>query len=353
MSSSISSSEVSGPEAHEAGWRGFLAGGLLAAGGLFLLLLGVVAALDPFDTGRFALVRAAGVPLQGPRTANASRGRDPAFDAAIIGNSHVQLLRPSRLDGATGLSFVSLVAEGTGPREQLAMLRWFLRHQARPPGAVVLGLDAAWCAGDPGLPLAHPFPFWLYEEGAWAYLAGLVRADVLERVPARLAQLLGRAALYPRDGYRDYEADPRMLGRVAGVQVGAGMVEGQRDAGDTLSGTEQGAFADPMPALGLLDATLRTLPADTALMLLRPPVQMLALPRSGTRAAKADEACRDALARLAASRPRTALLDWRTDRPESREAANWLDPTHYRAGVARAIEVDIAARLSAIREGRR
>ena len=36
----------------------------------------------------------AGVRQQGPRTAAASRGRDPAFNAAIVGNSHIQLLSP-------------------------------------------------------------------------------------------------------------------------------------------------------------------------------------------------------------------------------------------------------------------
>lgn len=341
MSSSTSSSD-----ARDAGWRGFLETGLLTAAGVFLMLLGGVAALDPFDTARFALVEAAGVPHQGPRTANASRGRDPAFDAAIVGNSHVQLLTPGRLNQATGLAFVSLVAEGTGPREQLAMLRWFLKHRARPPGAIVLGLDGAWCARD--LPLAHPFPFWLYEDDRWAYLAGLVRLDVLERTPARLAQLFGRGALYPRDGFRDYEADPRLLGRTADLQT-ADLQTADLQAAAGAPTMQDAPHAGPPPALGLLQAALRTLPDETALVLLRPPVHVSALPRSGAPAARADEACRDAFAGYAASRPRTALADWRTDRPESREAANWLDSTHYRAGLARAIEADVTARLSAMR----
>ena len=71
-------------------------------------------AIDPYDRGSLAAFEGRGVRVQGPRTATASRGRDPAFDAAIVGNSHVQLLSPERLTRATRASFVSLATPGTG-----------------------------------------------------------------------------------------------------------------------------------------------------------------------------------------------------------------------------------------------
>jgi hypothetical protein len=71
--------------------------------------------LDPYDTGRSALVERPGVRPQGPRTAGASRGRDLAFNAAVFGNSRIQLLSPERLNGITGLSLVQLSVPGTGP----------------------------------------------------------------------------------------------------------------------------------------------------------------------------------------------------------------------------------------------
>src|SRR4051794_32565634 len=103
MNSSISSSEVDGGT-----WRGFAATFLAAAA---LILVGFVAlayVVDPYDTGRSDLLGKPGVRPQGPRTAAPSRGRDQAFNAALIGNSHIQLLSPERLKEATGLDFVQL-----------------------------------------------------------------------------------------------------------------------------------------------------------------------------------------------------------------------------------------------------
>jgi hypothetical protein len=113
MSSSISSSEAVDPH-----WRRFVVVFVAATALLLAGTLGFLAALDPYDTGRLELVQRAGVAEQGPRTANASRGRDPHFDSAIFGNSHAQLLRPETLKDETGLNFVSLIVPGTYPKEQ-------------------------------------------------------------------------------------------------------------------------------------------------------------------------------------------------------------------------------------------
>ena len=52
-----------------------------------------------------------------PRTATASRARDPQFDSAIIGNSTAQLLNPAELSRSTGLRFVQLYRDRADPRE--------------------------------------------------------------------------------------------------------------------------------------------------------------------------------------------------------------------------------------------
>src|SRR4051812_5349263 len=82
-------------------------------------LFGFIVLMDPYDTGRFGMGWLPGVVDVNPRTADASRGRDPRFDSAIIGNSHGQLIEPTRLSAASGLNFVQLTVPGTGPREQL------------------------------------------------------------------------------------------------------------------------------------------------------------------------------------------------------------------------------------------
>src|SRR3954454_5888760 len=136
-------------------WRRFALHLAVGAAAILGSLLAIAYAVDPFDTGRPGLFSKEGVRPQGPRTAAASRGRDPAFDAAIFGNSRIQLLSPERLNALTGLSFVQLSVPGTGPKEQLVLVDWYVRHhpQAR---ALVIGADKTWCAADPALPNEYP-----------------------------------------------------------------------------------------------------------------------------------------------------------------------------------------------------
>src|SRR5215207_3469926 len=125
-------------------WRRFARDFVIGAAAILGCLLVIAYAIDPFDTGRPGLFAKAGVRPQGPRTAGASRGRDAAFDAAVIGNSHIQLLSPERLKALTGLSFVQLSIVATGPKEQFVVLDWFLRHHTQPR-ALVIGADRLWC----------------------------------------------------------------------------------------------------------------------------------------------------------------------------------------------------------------
>jgi len=71
---------------------------------VFIFLL----AVDPLDSGRFPKLTAGGPIDSVGRVVNVSRGHDPRFDAAIIGNSHLMPLEPKRLSAATGFSFVQL-----------------------------------------------------------------------------------------------------------------------------------------------------------------------------------------------------------------------------------------------------
>jgi hypothetical protein len=308
----------------------------------FVGLIGVLVAIDPYDTGRLGFVVNRNVPQQGPRTANVSRGRDPAFNAAIFGNSHIQLVMPEGLNEATGLRFVSLIVPATGPREQLTLMRWFLRHHPEP-AAFVIGLDATWCTPDPALPTSRPFPFWLYDRELMSYATGLIRYSALERIPVRIAALFGRIRPARRDGYWDYDADYRRIG------YGDPTFVARKLAGDrpTWSGNVNG----PFPAAEQLKIALAGLPKSTPVVLVRPPLYIAAQPLPGTDADKGDQACRVAFAALARERPLTTLVDWSVDRPENRQMENFFDRTHFRAGTARLLEADIAAALRAKNPG--
>ena len=314
-------------------WRDFALTLCISAAVALALNLAAVIILDPYDTGRFLARASSGVTAQGPRTANASRARDPRFDAAIFGNSHVQLLEPARLDSATGFSFVSLIVPATGPREQFVLIDWYLRNRVSPPRAMVLGIDGPWCTADPALPTTKPFPYWLYDSSPWAYLKGLLSLDVTERLPGRISLLLGRAKAARADGYWNYEPD----------YVGLGYAEDEARA--RLQAEKPFMPSNPagrFPAAERLRAMLARVPAETAVVLVRPPVYATALPKPGTPDGIAAAACRDAFAALARERPRTVFIDRQDDRAVNRDPASFFDHTHYRAPVAREIETAIA-----------
>lgn len=311
---------------------------LLVATILFCGLAAFVIAIDPYDTGRLALVTKPGVPAQGPRTAHASRARDIAYDAAIFGNSHVQLLSPERLSATTGVPFVSLTVPATGPKEQLALLDYWLRHRGRAPRAIVMGLDGYWCRAEPDMPTWQAFPFWLYGEGTGAYVKGLIRFQGLEEIARRMRYVAGKLPRARPDGYWNYEEDYGAL-----VQANNGLLPTLDSKRATIGVNLSGRF----PPREALVARLAQLPSSTSVVLVRPPVHWLGLPDAGSGEAKTDADCASAFAQLAALRPRSVLIDARVDGELARISSNWFDHTHYRTPVALKLEEQIATAIRA------
>jgi hypothetical protein len=310
------------------GWAGIL---------LFLVLI------DPFDTGRLvAHSGPPGVSAQGPGTANASRGRDPRFRVAIIGNSTAQLLEPAAIGREIGAPVTSLVIGGSGPEEQLAVADWVLRSHREPPlVALIFGLDGSWCTAGASLRGPHPFPFWIYGRSTLDYLIGLARLSVLRRAPARVTFLLGRGRRAPArpDGFWDYDPEFRRLG----------YTDAPAKSLDRPGGPTPVNLTGHFPAIEALVPLLATVPQETVVVLLRPPVFITGLPTPGTGYDISEHRCRERLQAVAASRARTALIDWRVDRPENRVAANFYDHVHYRRDLARALEQEIAAAINRLR----
>lgn len=323
MSSSTSSSDAASP-----GWGRFLAvflGVLLVAGGVVLFYLVLT---DPYDSGRYVPSWVAGVVDESPRTANASRGRDQNFDSAIIGNSSGQALRPATLSQLSGLRFVQLTVPGSGPREQFALTRWFMRHHDRP-GALVFVTDSTWCTGE--LPLTHPFPFWLYSESHIEYLSHLFSSRALGRSIRRIRLAMGMRTRSAPDGYWDYEA------------LGHGEFQPDAQAPDNLALAPEGTKQE-FPWVDRL-RTFIAGAGDTPVVIVMPPLMTSNLPRAGTAGAKRLAACKAALAQLVAGRARSNFLDFRVDDAATRDPNNFMDSMHYRAGIARRIEQAIADSL--------
>ena len=328
MSSSISSSEALAAQSESSAWGRWLATfiGVLVLGAA--LVYGLVLIVDPYDSGRAGLLGIKGVDDASPRTANASRARDQDFDSAIIGNSTGQMVKPAELSRLTGLRFVQLTVPGTGPREQLAVMDFFLRKHAKV-GALVIVTDESWCSRDPALPQQHPFPYWLYGESDIDFLGRLFSSRALSLTWRRILIGLGLRQRSAPDGYWDYEAlGPREFQPLIVPRDDGGPAPGQ--------------VSEDFPGLALLAAAIRKLPSDLPVVLFTPPAYHTMLPRPGSRDAAEEQACAAALRKVVAGRSHSNFIDYRVDNALTRDRANFMDFGHYRAPIARRIEQGIA-----------
>ena len=96
-----------------------------------------------------------------------------------------------------------MTTPGSGPKEQMTLMRYFMAHHARID-TMVLNVDERWCGHDPSLPVIFAFPFWLYGSDL-DYLAHLLSTRAITAARSRIELALGlRSAADPR-GYTDYE----------------------------------------------------------------------------------------------------------------------------------------------------
>jgi len=293
--------------------------------------LAAVVLIDPYDSGRFPTIGIVGISDTNQRTEYVSLGRSHKFNAAIFSDSHGQLLDPDRLTQATGLSFVQLSIPGAMAPEQLAVMRWFIRHHAQI-GALVLAADQRWCGEDP-----QPwkwFPFWLYGDSDLQYLASSLNSRSVGAAVRRIEHAMGLLQPSDRRGYDDYEA--------------------RRPPDYTFAFPPPPPPAPPpapidlaarvFPAIDRLKAELDAAPTGTSLVVVFPPVYIAALPSDAQAVAELAE-CKARLARLARATPHGGFLDYLIDSPIARDQASFQDVDHYRAPVARRIEHDIAGVL--------
>jgi hypothetical protein len=297
-----------------------------------LLLLVQMVAVDPYDSGRFGWLGIEGVTDKIALTANASRARDPHFDSAISGDSTAQILNPAGLSQATGVRFVQLVAPGADPYGHLAILNFFLRHHPHV-GALVVAIDGPWCTRDSTPPPRNSFPFWLYEGSPLEYASRLFSWSAIDRLVQRIAIGLGKRERMNPDGFWSYE------------EV---WPPGERQP--VITPREEsppftGKVSDVFPIQPRLGDVIRKLPVDVPVILLAPPTFYTIVPPRGSLAAVEHEACTAAFRRLVAGRPHSNFIDYRVDNALTRDPANFADLIHYRAKIARKMEVGIAASI--------
>jgi hypothetical protein len=294
---------------------------------VFIFLL----AVDPLDSGRFPKLTAGGPIDSVGRVVNVSRGHDPRFDAAIIGNSHLMPLEPKRLSAATGFSFVQLAVPAERKREDAAMIAWFRRNHPKI-AALVINADPTICDRDPTLPLTAPFPFWLYGSDL-GYVTHVMSASMLRLSIRRIKATLGLSATSDPSGTTFEEVKFAFAGPPPSVQPPA------TDLSPAL-------LADTrFPAIDLMEEALDGLPSSTLVVFVVPPAHVSLLPQENTPEWREIKTCKYELERRVRGHPNWRWLDYFLDTPAARDTENFIDPNHYRTFFSRMIENDIADTL--------
>lgn len=308
-------------------WRRFVLVFLSVLGiGLGALLLGLVV-IDPYDTGRFPTFMPSGIDDTQQNVNTASRARTPMFNAAIIGNSHGQLIDPDRLSQLTGASFIQMTTPGSGPREQLLLARYFLRHHDAVRG-LIMTFDQTWCTHDPALPALYNLPLWLFSENNAQYVAGLLNIHSVGAARRRIAMALGKATPIAPSGYWNYE-----LGKSWNFHP-------SRE--DTRVAVPYAKVNTNFPAINALKVFLAELPPQTRVIAIFPPQYFLLLPVANSPAAQELSLCKEQIKGAIAARGNGAAFDELVDSDLSRNSENFMDFDHYRGNVARMLEDDIA-----------
>jgi hypothetical protein len=333
MNLSISNSDAAADAAtdasSDASWRRWVIVFCTTFLGLGGLLFALLLLIDPYDSGRFPTFGIAGVDDHNPRMAVVSRARDPAFDAAVFGNSTGQLIDPHRIGPPTGLRFTQLTVPATGPGEQLAIMEWFASHHKKMD-AFLLVADDSWCAQNPDLPVTHPFPFWLYGSNL-GYLSHVLNGKSLDRAVWRVQLGFGLRPRTDPVGYSDYMAGKEFT------------FAGQ--APEPVEDLSAAKIPLRFPWILRLRSQIATLPPEASVVIVVPPIYAPLIAAPDTVGGEVIKACKSMLEASVAGRHRGGFLDFRVDNAVTRDPANFADGVHYRNNVAREIEERIVATL--------
>lgn len=317
MSSSTSSSDP---------WRRFARLFLLSAGAALAVLYLFVIIVDPWDALPLS-PRLPRVPIStNARYSFPALARSSSFDAVVLGTSTARLLQPALLDPEFGAHFANLAMNSATPYEQSRLLEVFLRTHKRPR-AVIIGLDAGWCAPTLERYTPRPFPEWMYEANRWpAYREMLTPYAVQEAANQFAVMLHLKKRRYGLDGYTRFVPEESQYDRA------------RRDAAFARWPPMDRVPAPPgarveLPALAVLEGMLRSLPDATRKVLFFTPyyIDQQGAPGSATSLRWAK--CKEAVASIAAATGAEAL-DFMIPSAITRDRDNYWDPLHYRVPIA-------------------
>jgi hypothetical protein len=337
---------------HHANWIRYTCALVAGSVAWLIAMVALVLAVDPWKALPHSL------PLDRPMTATNQRLLFPmllrtrSFDSYIFGNSTGMLIDPAELGRRLDGRFINLALGDGRAWEQLEVLRYVLSLDASPR-MLVFAMDWVWC--EPTVVRdeheIRRFPNWTYAPPSWSNVWRMLNDHALIHALRVLGFHLG--AYTPRiraDGYFAFTPpDARYDPAAAKLAIYGAPGRSLPPPLDPPERVASGAVAGwTFPALDRLQALLAPLPNATRVVFATMPVHAAAQPRPGSAQAQREEACKIAMARIAA-RHGSALLDFRIHSPVTRTDANYWDPLHYRVSIARRLEQAILTAYTTLR----
>ncbi len=338
-------------------WRRFLkvlAATVLSAG---LSLYSLLLVVDGYDTVWFAPAFDREPVTSNQRFSFPALARKARFDSAIIGTSTARLLQPRALDALFGARFVNLAMNDATAWEEAQIFAVFRRHHPNPR-AVILGIDAVWCApGDDYRKLTpRPFPAWMYDDDRWNDLLHLFNLPALEETGRQAAYLTGlRKPKYGKDGYTTFlppDSEYDLVRARANIYSADGGHPTRPDPvvpPVVLSEAEARAINFPMH--GLLKDMLDALPPATLKILPVMPYHLRHQPQPGSRRAAEWVECKRRIAAMIALQRNAHIVDFMIASDITGRDENYWDPLHYTQAVAAVLTQAIGDAVLEHRDG--
>ncbi len=323
---------------------------LLGFGVLFgLLMYAFILIVDPYQNVPFS-PRWQRAPIDtNQRFSYPAIARSADFDSAVLGTSTSRMLDPVRLDELFGARFANLSMNSATAWEQRQIGLLFLRHHPRTRH-LLLAIDTVWC--EAGLDYERYtfrlFPEWMYDENPWNDLLYLFNDKALEQAVRQVQYLRGsRRPKYDANGFRDFlPADTGWDAAKARKNI-YGNSNFDRSSAAPIAETRPASLQPQAVyrAHEWLREMLGAAAPDTLKILFFVPYHEHILRSQAARYAE----CKWRMMEIAADHENTHVIDFMRPSVLTSNDANYWDSLHYKRGVAREVEEQLARVASGTR----
>jgi hypothetical protein len=323
------------------GWRAFVVAVATTLAFLLVFCFGFVVLIDPYDSVPFSpdLERIQVDKVQ--RLFYPALARRPQFDSALIGNSNIRLIKPSKLNQSLGGEWVNLGMNAASSWEQEQIFNVFVENHEDIEN-IFIGIDYLWCNNR----FAHErfvgnnteagFPAWLYDKNIINNIPPLNLSTLNHAWLLALTNLGLREKKFGVDGYTVF-TDPMSEYSIQKARrkiYGSDQPKKLQPVEPPIRMNTDEREALPISALSRLDAMLDKLPESTRKILFFVPYHSYYQARPGSRPKIIWDECKRRTVDIASRYKNSYVLDFMIRSKITREDANYWDYKHYTVPVA-------------------